>query len=70
MEAVILQILQIAQKQLEHLDENDRICSDHFEGGISIFELLTPMNTYVKDVVNTRQSAYRLMLALKSYNYK
>ena len=31
-------------KQLEHVDENDRIWSDHFERGISIFELLTPMN--------------------------
>ena len=70
MEAVILQILQIAQKQPEHVDENDRICSDHFEGGISIFELLNPMNTCVKHVVITRQSAYRLLLALKIYNFK
>jgi len=36
---------------------HDRICSDHFEGGISIFELLcTPMNNYVRHVMKTKKN--------------
>jgi hypothetical protein len=42
--------------QMDHWEpkSHDRICSDHFEGGISILELLTPMNNYVKHVMRTK----------------
>ena len=42
--------------QMDHWEpkSHDRICSDHFEGGISILELLTPINNYLKHVMRTK----------------
>jgi hypothetical protein len=42
---------------------HDQICSDHFEGGISIFELsYTPMNNYVKHTMKAKnKSAYSVL---------